>query len=350
MALTVSAPGVLGCRSPSLMGDVVTAGGDHPETVCTGCGTPGPADRRFCPTCGTPTSEATVVAGPPSAPPPFSRPSTPPPSVAPPTYQQQPAHDPRQSYQPPPGPPPVYEAAPPPRGRGRVWLAVLVAVVLLGAGATAAFVVLRNDDDPTAAARDRGQEPGTGPTSGPGTETTDEPTSDPTDEPTDEPTDDPTATSVPVPATCWDGTEVDAIEECRPATGAEGRAYVFPAFDFEGEGCEPSPEHLDPTRRDHYSCPYLDRSDRLRFNFSEFDDHDAGITYYTGDAGLSPTVAGDLLRWDSVSGKDYKSALLYRNGTWGVTVYSRDEATRDDAVRTLVETVRPEGELAGIPR
>lgn len=272
------------------------------------------------------------MAGPP--PPPYVPPPPPPPQTPsqPPAYrgpvtQAVPAPVPQ------PGEPLGQQHAPAGRRRGAVVALVVALLLVLGGGAAAAVLLL--GDDGTTSADDRGT---------PVQDRTTQPSSDPTADPTSDPTSDPT------PATCWDGTEVDAIETCEPATGPAGLRYVFPDFDFEGEGCPATPERLDVTRRDHYSCPPGGGGDPLRFNFSEFDTHRDGVTYYTDDAGISPTAVGDLLRWDRFTGKEHKTALLYRDGTWGVTVYSRDEAARDAQVVEIVDGARDAADLGGVAR
>lgn len=340
---------------------------DPHVVVCPTCGTSGPAAKRFCTACGTPrpapVAEVAPVADPEAT---ATRPRTGPvcgrcgaalvpgkrfcgrcgQAVAVPLPDDT-------AVRPPVPVAPVAPATAPVaapgerRRRGRAVLVGALVVLLLGAGTAAGVVLLTGDDDPgtTVADDDRPAPDATDPS-------TDEPvgteptvTAEPTPAPTVA-TPDPEPSPTPVRrARCWEGTVTAEVADCPYPEGTDGLRHVFAGFDFAGEGCDTTGVREGGKRRYVYAC---EREGEAWFNFSEFDTAAAGRRYFEDNAGAIGTPErGDLLRWTFYNGSEYKGALAYADGRWGVTVYSLDAETRDRTLANLARRMLPAATVQG---
>ena len=236
------------------------------------------------------------------------------------------------------------------RGWALVGVGVVVAAILVGVGFVLAMSL--SSDEPTAS-------------SAQATETPDTESNDPGDDQQRDPDESSSATSPtptsqatvqpsPTPSAddktirCWDGMSSADVAGCSTPTGVAGLRWVVPGFAFAEENCDMRSVRLAATHRHHYNCPY-DGTDNVRFNFSEFDSPEWGVRYHDDRAGTSSYPQGEFLRWDYLTGSgEYKTALLYRNGRWGVTIYSYDQDLRDETAANLLDRFRPEADLRGV--
>jgi hypothetical protein len=171
----------------------------------------------------------------------------------------------------------------------------LLAVVAIGALVGAVVVVrsLVGDDDPRADRAD----PATG-------------SSSPTQEPT------PTA----APATgvrCWDGSAAEQVSQCSRPDGEAGMAWVFPTMAEQKCG---APTQTGPGVALRILC--IDRlgdGTRVQVGYYQWQSVRAGIAFYDGQ-GLTRADDGGFYRWTGGSAGTAKSAALYANAPFSLTL------------------------------
>lgn len=309
-----------------------------PAGGCRACGAP-LGGKRFCPTCGT-----QAVAGDAEATGPLAATierSALPPAVDAPTLS-------RWAPAAPPAPP----AAPGQRRRrgGPLLVALLVLVLLAGAGTAGYLVVNRGSDDPGTA------DPAVDPTIEPDADDEPaEPSVDPSTTLTAEPvTPPPPVTQAPPPvvdrATCWDGPAPRVADCTEPSVASQAAIeWVFPSLDTDSGTCvQEAGDRLQIWRCDTYlgGSPITLRYSAWRTYGELFEHYDGPRS--RGD-GTRIDVSGGRYEWlNYVPRKDqYKAAFAYRDALWSVTVYASSEALRAEAVRDLL-VMRPATQRRGV--
>jgi hypothetical protein len=226
----------------------------------------------------------------------------------------------------PPLPPPREYGAPGTAPGRHPWLVGLLAVVAVAALVGAVVVVrgLVGGDDPDPKPSDPA------PTQG-------------------SPTQEPTTTAPPAPApagaTCWDGSAAESVSQCSKPEGAAGLAWVFPNLSQQKCG---EPTETGPGVVLRILCvDRLTDGSRVQVGYYQWESVRAGITFYD-DQGLTRADDRGVLRWTGGSGGTAKSAALYGNAPFSLTVTVRASAQPgpdDDRIFTL----RPPDQLRGEP-
>lgn len=217
---------------------------------------------------------------------------------------------------PPSGPPPATSAGRPPGRdrRGLVTLLVFGAVALLLAG-TGAFLLL---DRGSARDSDETTDPSSGPSSAEPSPTTES-----------SPSASPTFESRPQPTyQCWTGRKVRQRAQCpqEGPHGIRGMRWVFPGFDTVWSPCQ----RRATDRLLYHRCvvPWTP-GPAVELGFSAWSSAAEARASYTRASGRRPRTWRGMLRWDygTPSGL-VKTALVYPDAPWSVTVYAGSTGER----------------------
>ena len=223
----------------------------------------------------------------------------------------------------PPLPPPREYGAPGTQPARQPWLVGLLAAVAVGALVGIVFLVRGlGDDDP-------------------GTERT-----GPAATGSSSPTEQPAPTTAPAPAVrCWDGATADQAAQCTRPQGEAGMAWVFP--NLAGQKCG-APTQTGPGVALRILCvDRLSDGTRVQVGYYEWQSVRAGIEFYDGQ-GLAHTEDGGFHRWTGGSADTAKSATLYANAPFSLTVTLPVASQGAPELADLL-AVRPPDRLRGEP-
>jgi hypothetical protein len=154
-----------------------------------------------------------------------------------------------------------------------------------------------------------------------------------------------TTTPTTAPIRCWDGTGEQALDDCSLPEGSTGLSWLFPHLAEQKCG---SPSHSGPGVELRVICiARLSDGSPIRLGYYQWESVRAGIEFYDGQQ-LERSEDKGFHRWAGGDGDTLKSALLYVEAPYSLTVTLPSDAVASSADLAVLSP-RPPGQLRGEP-